>query len=817
MVRVSPPAFSVASGELSELMYGRRDFVRFQNGARALRGFIPLPEGPVTRVPGTRFMGYARGDGLRARLMAFVFRDEDAVLLEFTNGHLRFWRGGALILDGGLPYEITTPYDANAIARLRSLQSSDRAYLVDGGIAPQTLSRLALTNWTIAATAFTGGPFAPRNLDQTKEITASAVTGAVTLTATSAVFTADHIGTQFQLYEIDTSDTPYWTADLPASIGDKVYYSGRVYEIVAFDDSSGFTGSVAPVATPVGPSYTIADDNQVSWTFIVAGNTGGHPAWSAAELLTLGTRRHLTGPNLTIEVTGFAIGTGGSARTTGINPPVHSEGNWLSEKSGPVWKALHDGNGIVRITGVTTALIATGTVEKRLPDGLLTKPTYRWAEQAWSNARGWPVVIGGFEQRQMYAGTKTEPRTLWTSVIGGTTNMTTGANDDDGFSYIMTARPRKTGPIRSMVDAGDVLFIGTSADELSGRSTDLDRAFARETAKFSIDSTEGCGIAEPVVVNSSPVFIDKSGLRLITMAVDGNTGRFRPEILTQIARHILSPGATRLVYQSVPVPILWMVLEDGDLAALTYSPTQQVVGFHRHDIGGGFVEDIEVLPSDDGRSEHLWLVVRRTLNGSVKRCIERMEHPFINLTGTTMPMADAWHQFCAFRWQGAAGTVIPCPDHLEGQAVLAWTDLGAFAGTVTAGALTLPRAVTSAIIGLDGTARQRFDTLDLVSGQPDGGDDGRLRAHRATGVRLHRSAGGTVQVVGITDAKEIELSDATPLINLDAFQTPTLHDGIVEAAGMKGWDHQQFLRFRPDPGAPLTITARTPTIMITDD
>ena len=79
MVRVSPSTVSAASGELSELMFARRDFVRFQNGMRRVRGFIAMPEGPLTRAPGTRFMGFTRNNA-PARLMAFAFRDEDEVL-----------------------------------------------------------------------------------------------------------------------------------------------------------------------------------------------------------------------------------------------------------------------------------------------------------------------------------------------------------------------------------------------------------------------------------------------------------------------------------------------------------------------------------------------------------------------------------------------------------------------------------------------------------------------------------------------------------------------------------------------------------------
>ena len=74
-----------------------------------------------------------------------------------------------------------------------------------------------------------------------------------------------------------------------------------------------------------------------------------------------------------------------------------------------------------------------------------------------------------------------------------------------------------------------------------------------------------------------------------------------------------------------------------------------------------------------------------------------------------------------------------------------------------------------------------------------------------------------MQIVGITDGIEQLIDDPVPLTNLRAFETPSLRDGVLEVAGLKGWDHQVFLRILPAPGAPITVMARTPTIMITDD
>lgn len=518
MVRVSPPSVSAASGEISALMFGRRDYVRFQNGLRACRGFMVLPEGPVTRLPGTLYLSTTLSNSA-VRLMPFVFKDEDALMLEWGNGTLRFWRNNALVMNGGAPYQISTPYTVAQALKLQTLNSSDRIYLTGGGLRPYTLSRFALTNWTLEPTEFQNGPFAPRNLEQAQELTVSGVTGTVTVTSNFNLFEVGHIGTLLELRSVNDADVPFWTADVDASVGDVVRRDGRYYRLAGFA-GSGVTYTEEPTVG-AAPDYPVSPDGQAIWRAIAENNDGNVPNWSAGdttlkvldrrylptagwtvelvafaprgetgsteptvsglddtvspdgdvrwvaviedgmtpnpdsepvwqadEEVSIGQRRYLPTAFWTVEVASFAEGQGNS----GINPPVHTEGFALTDPDGgPVYEFLSDGQGIVRITARASAQSVTADVVKRLPETLRNRATYRWSEAAWSDMRGWPRAIGAFQQRHVYGGTNTDPRTLWHSVIGGTTNMAAGINDDDGFAYTLDSNRRDNGEIRSIV------------------------------------------------------------------------------------------------------------------------------------------------------------------------------------------------------------------------------------------------------------------------------------------------------------------------------------------------------------------------------
>lgn len=102
-------------------------------------------------------------------------------------------------------YQITSPYAVAALTNsdgtfaLSLEQSGDTVFITCGTVFPQKLIRLATTSWTIGDAAFTDGPFIDVDPDETRTVYASAATGVVTLTASTAIFAAQHVGTLFLL------------------------------------------------------------------------------------------------------------------------------------------------------------------------------------------------------------------------------------------------------------------------------------------------------------------------------------------------------------------------------------------------------------------------------------------------------------------------------------------------------------------------------------------------------------------------------------------------------------------------------------------
>lgn len=735
MTVTTPLHNNFASGEISPLLRSRVDFQRTQTALATCLGYVPLRSGAFTRAPGTSYDGTTLGDAA-GRLIGFRFAINDAVVLEFTPLKMRVWRYGVLVLDGADPYELTTPFTAEALPLLDWVQSADVIYLASGGLLPvQKLSRLALDSWTIAPVAFRNGPFRVQNLDETLTVAPSGTSGTVTLTASAALFTADHVDTLMLIEPTDYSTVPLWTSSTTVAVGDVMRNDGNAYE------------------------------------------------------LTVGT-------------------------ATGNSPPVHKEGTQLVQKSPDIgWKFLDDGQGIVRITAVASATSATATVVKTIPQACVDDPSYRWSEAAWSDRYGWPAALALYEQRLALANSGAEPRTIWFSVVGDPEDFTPSVDADGAFAYTISGQ-NGLNPIQSLIRGRRALHILGLGEEQSTRSSAQQQAIGPTTAVFGLDGATGAAAARPIAVGGDPVFISVDGRRLFLIAYSFQDDANQELELSSIARHIGAAGFAELAWQAAPDGLIWVRRGDGTLAYLLYDRGQDILGWARVPLAGGIVEAMAVTPSADASRDELTLIVRRTLNGVERRCVERLSPIFATLPGD-VPLSHAQHAYCASVFDVETPTDSFSLPHLAAETVHCWTDKGGFGPLTVAGdgGLTLPDTVSHAAIGLYDATHQA-ETLDLQAAAPEGSAMGRRkRLHANSVIGLLRTAQGHVASVERTLGQAPRVGGAAKLVPLPvAADLTTDYSGFVRVPAPSGNAEEIAMRFTPEGLAPMTVTVLVPTI-----
>jgi hypothetical protein len=168
-------------------------------------------------------------------------------------GFVGAYGGGGVV---AVPVALSNPYLSEDLASLRYTQSADVVTIVNQLTTPYEFVRLGSASFTFSAIAdFEGGPFLDDNITATT-VKASAETGVgITLTASTAIFTADHVGSLFRVTIEDVSAIPPWEPNKLIAAGAvdpdglRRRSNGKVYQAVgnaAAPASGTYTGTVAP-------------------------------------------------------------------------------------------------------------------------------------------------------------------------------------------------------------------------------------------------------------------------------------------------------------------------------------------------------------------------------------------------------------------------------------------------------------------------------------------------------------------------------------------------------------------------------------------
>lgn len=647
-MRAAPIQNSFNAGELSPQLRGRPDLEKYKNGCEVLENFLPQISGPARKRPGTRFVAEVKDSADITRLTSFEYSTTQAYVLEFGDLYIRlFLNGGVVEASPGVPFEIVTPYTSAELSDLSFAQSADVIYITHPDHAPYKLARNSAISWTMAVVVFNWPPFNDENTSTTT-ITASGVTGAITLTASAPLFDAADVGSSYRISEVIESKYNQWTPGVVHGASAYVTYLGRLYQTSA----------------------------------------GG---------------------------------------TAGSRPPVHDSG---TESDGTVnWTYVHDGAGYATITAFTSTTVVDATVMKTLPS-TATAGSTRWSEGAWSDRRGYPKAVTFYEDRLWFAGSTSFPQTLWASTSGGYENHKYGTNDDDALNYTINTQDMNT--IQWLAPT-KVLAIGTTNGEFTLSATQISDPVTPTNVKITPQTTFGSATSvRPLRIGGSILFLQRAGRKVREYVYQFDTDSFVAPNMNVLAEHITETGVVSMSYQQEPNQIVWAPRADGILAGLTYERAEDVVGWHRQNVGG-IVESVVSIPHWDGDQDVLWMIVRRTVDGSEVRYVEYLEK--------YLDSEYAFFVDSGLTYDGTPTTSLTGLDHLEGETVAVLVDGAVHPDRVVAGgAINLQTAGSVVNVGLPYTAT--IKTMPMEAGAANGVAQGKTMRINDIVIRMYRTGAG---------------------------------------------------------------------------
>lgn len=496
---------------------------------------------------------------------------------------------------------------------------NDTLFITHPSEVMQSLNRGTTdTDWSFTNIEFKDGPYLPLDTDG-GTITLSAGSGTVTctLTATNGIFlSTDTSGTggtglstahrQIRLRDGSSGDNDAWVwATIEGFTSSKVV-SITIQEggsLTDFTDITDFRLGLfhsGATSIPGEPAKVISDANKANPCVV---EIIGH-GLSFGEIIKIDNVQGMTELNgsayivtiidvdnvslqdlssTTIDSTGFStytVDTFADATLAWMNLPRHS-------------------------TIVEDRIALDGPIEN--PDRV-----------AFSVTGGYSPRVIRFDPTEVADGTVTADLGF-TPILGGS-----------DVSFIKWMRPTKFG-----------LAIGTSTGEGIIQASTQGEGLTPANATYKENSTSGSSFAPPIALSGAILFIQRAGRRLHEYGYIFDQDRHKSTDMSALAYELTLGGVKQLAWQQEPNNVLWVLRTDGVLLGFTYDREEGILGWHKHVIGGtdAVVKSIAVIPSADGFSDTLWMVVSRIINSNTVQSVEYMTNPYTS----DVDAEDAYH------------------------------------------------------------------------------------------------------------------------------------------------------------------------------
>jgi hypothetical protein len=551
---------------------------------------------------------------------------------------------------------IPTIWSASNLANVRYTQSIDVLFCACKGKRQQRIERRGVRSWSVVDYIADDGPFRTENTSAIT-LTAGALTGDTTLTASQKLFRSTNVGSLFKLTSIGQTVTDSFTGE------------------------GQFGNYIKVIGTGTSRNFTINRSGTWSATITVQRSIGEPGAW-ADTTTTYTTNGSATyNDSLDNQIIFYRVGIKTGAYTSGTATVT------LTYDSGGL-------TGIARVTSYTSELLVNVSVLQ--PFGSTTA-TGTWSEGAWSDRRGFPTTPAIYEGRLWWAGKD--------KIFGSIS---------DAFASFDDTQEGDSAPISRSIGEGPVdtinwmlplkrLVVGAQASEKSARSSSFDELLTATNFNIKDCSTYGSGPIAAAKMDSNAFFVEQGSRRLLKLTYDATAYDYDAEDMVTLIPEQCSVGIIAMDIQRRPDTRVHCVLADGTAGVMVYDQVEDVICWIDVETDG-FIEGVVTLPS--APEDRVYYVVKRTINGSDKRFLERWASESDCVGGLLNKQADSFVVY-----DSTPTTSIPVA-HLEGETVVVWSD-GVDVGTktVSGGVITLDAAASKVVAGLSYEARYKSAKL----------------------------------------------------------------------------------------------------------
>lgn len=493
------------------------------------------------------------------------------------------------------------------------------------------------------------------------------------------------------------------------------------------------------------------------------------------------------GPFLLENTTTTTISPSG---TTGPITLTASDDIFLPDHVGSYWsinqkKSVDDVliQGVVKITGYTSPTKVDAVVTKELFNA---NATTIWSEGAWSNVRGFPEAVTFYDSRLWLANTATETQKVWGSEVFVYNNF------DKEESVEVEIPSNKLNSINSLTNGRDLvaLTLGGTFIINSGNSGE---AITGENIRAYQQGNIGSINIQAEKIGDYIYYPQRAGEKLMEFRYSWENEGYITNELSRVNEDVLESGVKDMALQETEDNVLFCVLNDGRIAALTRVAEQKVSAISPLETDGSFVSVASVYNSNQFWDD-TFVIVQRNIDGVTKQYIEKFSKP----RKTELESGI----FCdsAVYYDEAGGiTELTGLDHIEGKTVQILRD-GSVEPTqvVSGGKVTLEKTGYKVIVGLGYRAEIEPMPFDILS-KEYGSSQGLLKRPIYANLKLVDTMG--IKVEGVDYDEAVFVRDYTITMG----SPNPLKTGDFRVSIPKGSEVESTIKIIQDNPLPMNV------------
>ena len=774
MARVSVQLTNFTAGELSPRLDGRNDLSKYPSGCKTLENFIVYPHGSAARRSGSQFISEVKTSSKKTRLIPFEFSTTQTYILEFGDQYIRVYKDKGQVQSGGSAVEISTPYLEAELFDLKFAQSADVLYICHPNHEVEKLSRTSHTSWTLADVDFTKGPMQDANTTTTTLNPGQSAVGTGISLAASAT-TGINSGSGFQ----------------STDVGRFVFLNGGYAKITGVTDTTNATIEILTALT--GASAT------ANWRLGAFSDTTGHPS-----CVTFFEQRLVFAGTTNQPQTVF-FSKSGDYENMDANI-----GGTIADSDAIIYTiASNQVNAIRFMTATRTLIIGTAGGEFSVSGGgadvAITPTNILIKKQSNHGAANLDALAVGNVTLFMQRARRKMRELAYNFDVDGyiAPDMTILAEHITEGGITQMAYQQEPNQIIWLV-RGDGELIGFTYQREQQVTAWHRHIFGGKFGEATITVTDFANIAD----NTKIVLTKSDGTSTtFNSATSATSGKFHTtssnnQTATNLKTLIDADSNFTATVSTNTVTIKETTPQSTGFLTITTGDTTRLAST---DEGKAICESVAVIPTDDTEYE-VYIIMKRTINGSTKRYIEVLNtFDFTETDNTTFNFLDS-----QLDYNGSAATTISGLSHLEGQTVAILADGATHANKiVSSGEISLDRSATKVKVGLAYTSL--LQTMRIDAGARDGTSQSKTKRIYEITIRLFESVGVEVGP-DLNNLERIPFRSSANAMNQGI--TPFTGDKEVEFRG--NYETDGFVFVRQTQPLPLTILSLYPRLVTND-